>query len=98
MTDTTLTLIAYLVARPGREAALTQAITAILPAVRAEGGCLEYRAHVLAQAPGTVVVYERWRDQRAFDAHAAGAAFTSLAARFDELLGAPLRLEFLASL
>ncbi|MFG1480051.1 putative quinol monooxygenase [Xanthobacter sp. V4C-4] len=94
-TADTVTLIAYLEARPGAEPALIAAITAILPAVLAEDGCLDYRAHLLAQASGTVVMYERWRDQQAFEAHAAGPAFTGLAARFDDLLGAPLRLEFL---
>ncbi|WP_118137952.1 putative quinol monooxygenase [Oceanicella sp. SM1341] len=92
---TEITLIARLVARRGREEALLGAIAVAVPAARAEDGCIAYEPHVLADTPGTVVMYERWRDQAAFEAHGAGPAFTALAAQFDGLLAEPLRLEFL---
>ena len=38
-------LIARLVAREGQEAALVQAMAALVPAVLAEPGCLAYVAH-----------------------------------------------------
>jgi quinol monooxygenase YgiN len=88
-------LVAYLVAKPGQEQALADAITAIVPTVLKEPGCLAYSAHVSRERPGTIVMYEVWQDQAALDAHAAGAAFTGLAARFDTLLGEPLRIDLL---
>ncbi|KAA0576299.1 putative quinol monooxygenase [Azospirillum sp. Sh1] len=88
-------LVAYLVAKPGQEQALADAITAIVPAVLKEPGCLAYSAHVNRERPGTIVMYEVWQDQAALDTHAKAAAFTGLAAQFDTLLGEPLQIELL---
>jgi quinol monooxygenase YgiN len=90
--DHQVQLVAYLVAKPGQEQALRDAITAIVPDVLREPGCITYAAHSQADQPGTVVMYEVWADQAALDTHAAGPAFGRLAARFDALLGEPLRL------
>ncbi|MDE1150206.1 MAG: putative quinol monooxygenase [Azospirillaceae bacterium] len=86
-------LVAYLTAKPGREQALADAMAALVPLVLAEPGCIAYTAHISRTDPATVVMYEVWADQAALDVHAKGANLASLAARFDELLGAPLRLE-----
>jgi quinol monooxygenase YgiN len=88
-------LIARLVPREGREAALAQAIAEIVPPVREEPGCLVYAAHESRERPGTIVMIETWESQAALDAHAAGANFCALAARFDDFLGEPLAIETL---
>lgn len=99
MTDSTqIPLVAHLVARPGKEQALIDAVLAIVPAVRQEPGCIAYVPHITRENPVTVVMYEVWADQAALDTHAAGANLGALAARFDELLAVPLRLEFLKPL
>lgn len=99
MTDPNqIQLVAYLVAKPGREDALIAALLGIVPAVRDEPGCLLYVPHVDREDPRTVVMYEIWADQGALDAHAAGANLTGLASRFDELLAEPLRIETLRRL
>lgn len=86
-------LVAYLVAKPGKKQELIDAISAIVPAVREEPGCIAYTPHVSREHPDTVVMYEVWADQAALDAHAAGANFSGLAARFGKLLAEPLRIE-----
>lgn len=86
-------LIARLVAREGRQAALAQAVAAIVPAVLEEPGCLAYTAHESREQPGTIVMYEVWESQADLDAHAGGSNFRALAARFDELLSEPLAIE-----
>ena len=86
-------LLARLRAQPGQEAALIDAVTAIVPEVRAEPGCLVYAAHLSREEPGTIVMYEVWADQAALDAHTKAPALSSLAARFGELLAEPLGLE-----
>lgn len=91
--DRQIELIAHLVARPGREQELIDAVLAIVPAVREEPGCIAYVPHVTRERPGTVVMYEVWADQTALDAHAKAPSLSGLAARFDELLSEPLRLE-----
>lgn len=88
-------LIARLVAREGQEAALVQAMAALVPAVLAEPGCLAYVAHESRERPRTIVMYEVWESQAALDIHADGVNFRTLAARFDELLSEPLAIEIL---
>jgi len=86
-------LIAHLVAKPGKEQALIDAVLAIVPAVLEEPGCLGYTPHVSRARPDTVVMYEVWENQAALDVHAKAPNLASLAARFEELLAEPLRLE-----
>jgi quinol monooxygenase YgiN len=91
-------LVAHLVAKPGKEQALFDALLAIVPAVRQEPGCIAYDPHVSRERADTVVMFEVWENQAALDAHAAGPNLTGLATRFDELLAAPLRIETLRRL
>ncbi|WP_321490180.1 putative quinol monooxygenase [uncultured Hyphomonas sp.] len=88
-------LVATLVARPGMETALVDAVLGIVPNVRKESGCISYIPHVVKDRPGTIVMYEVWADQASLDAHASGENLESLAAQFDVLLSEPLRLEVL---
>jgi quinol monooxygenase YgiN len=96
MTETSpIQIIAHLVPRPGQEKALADAVAILVPAVLQEPGCLEYAAHESMDHPGTIVMYEVWADKAALDTHAAGPNLGALVARFDELLGEPLKLEAL---
>ena len=89
-------LIAHLVPKAGMEDALAEAILAIVPAVRREPGCIAYTPHLSQEAPGTIVMVETWADEAALAAHEKAPPLTGLAARFDELLAEPLRLERLS--
>lgn len=91
-------LIAYLVAKPGKEEALIAALLAIVPAVEQEPGCIAYIPHVIRERPGTIVMYEIWEDEAALEAHTRNSNLASLAARFEELLDEPLRLQTLRRL
>jgi quinol monooxygenase YgiN len=91
-------LVAYLVPKAGKEAELAAAIKEILPDVQREPGCITYIAHESREHPGTIVMYEAWESDAVLDAHVASAPFMKLAARFDDLLGEPLRLEHLTQI
>jgi quinol monooxygenase YgiN len=73
-------IVAVLTAKIGHRAALLAAFKAIVPAVHAEPGCIEYQAVVdLDTSPAkfgadALVVIEKWADQAALDAHNAGDA------------------------
>jgi quinol monooxygenase YgiN len=54
-----------------REAFLASRLDAIRSS-RAEAGCLDYSLMPDPIEPGRVVLYERWADQAALDAHLAG--------------------------
>ena len=89
-------IIAYLVPKAGMEDALSDAVLAIVPAVRREPGCLSYTPHLSRDRPGMIVMVERWADDAALAAHEKAPPLAGLAARFDELLAEPLRLERLS--
>ncbi len=91
--DATVHLVARLVPRAGKADDLLQAVLAILPQVRSEPGCIAYLAHASRDEPGVIVMIETWADQAALDSHATAPAFSGLAARFADLLGAPPSLE-----
>ncbi|MGV0908460.1 putative quinol monooxygenase [Martelella sp. FOR1707] len=85
-------VVAVLKARPGKSAALLEALEAIIPAVRREDGCIRYELTVDRADADRAVMLEVWRDEAALGRHETAAPFVSLAARFDELLAEPVAL------
>jgi quinol monooxygenase YgiN len=61
--------IAILVAYPGDEEALTDALERLLGTTQIERGMLQYDAYRDAQGPRRLVFNKRWDDQKAFRAH-----------------------------
>ncbi len=66
---------------------MAEAIGAVAPV------CLGYVVHISRQAPGANAMCEVWADRAALAVRNQAPALTSLAARFDERLAEPLRLE-----
>ena len=64
-----LSVVAVLVAQPGQESVLRDALVALVPPTLREDGCLGYELNESAAAPGTFVTVERWRGQEDLDAH-----------------------------
>lgn len=62
-------------ARPGEEARVAQHLGALAAASRSEPGCLAYVAHKATDDAATFLVYERYRDRAAFEAHRASEHF-----------------------
>jgi (4S)-4-hydroxy-5-phosphonooxypentane-2,3-dione isomerase len=60
---------AQLVARPGQEEVVADAMRAMVPASRAEAGCLMYLAHRSLDDPRRFMFYEQYVDEAAFQAH-----------------------------
>jgi autoinducer 2-degrading protein len=64
-------VLARLVARPGEEATIVEAMREIVPASRAEPGCLLYIAHQDESDPRRFMFYEQYVDEAAYQAHVA---------------------------
>jgi autoinducer 2-degrading protein len=64
-----LVLIATWVAKPGREADIERILAAMTPLSRAEPGCEAYHAHRSADDPRSFLLYERYADEAAAEAH-----------------------------
>jgi quinol monooxygenase YgiN len=85
-----LFLFARFHARPGREAALLEAIRAVEAPTRLEPGCLDYRIFRSVRVPGELWIHTRWRDRAAFDLHAALPHTVQFLAAVEPLIDHPL--------
>jgi len=91
-----IVIIAEIEPSPREEQTVQEALLTAVARVRSEDdGCERYELHRDRRTAGFVMV-ERWRDQAALDAHAAGPAFAALSAALDGRLAAPIRLRPLA--
>jgi quinol monooxygenase YgiN len=59
---------------PADQAAFVAGRVDQITATRSEGGCLEYAMSADPADPSRVLLFERWADQAAFDAHMAAVA------------------------
>jgi quinol monooxygenase YgiN len=68
---------------PTKRSAAEAAFDRMRAATLAEAGCLAYQAYLDRTDPGTVFIFEKWRDQAALTAHFA----TPHMAEFGQALG-----------
>lgn len=67
---------ARLLAKPGEEDTIIGAMREIVPASRAEPGCVAYIAHQDISDPRRFMFYEQYDDEAAFQAHTESDHFT----------------------
>jgi quinol monooxygenase YgiN len=88
-------VIAVITAKPGKREEVLRHWRQIVPAVRAEKGCIEYGAAVDADpalpvqtkyGPDTFVVVEKWESVDALKAHAAAPHTAAYGAKTKDLL------------
>jgi len=84
----------HFVVDPADQAAFVAGREEAMRLTRTEPGCLEYVMAADPVDPGRVVLYERWADQAALDAHMVGPAMAALAGIADAVEG--LDLQFAA--
>lgn len=76
-------------AKPGTEAQLEAAFVKAIQATRKEKGCSTYDLNRDLQKPGQYVLYERWQDLPALNAHLHTPHITKLLADLADLFAAP---------
>jgi quinol monooxygenase YgiN len=64
-----LLLTAFIEVAPNDREAIAAGLAKVIPATRAEDGCVEYGCYEDTGSPGRYVFVERWRDQAALDRH-----------------------------
>jgi quinol monooxygenase YgiN len=69
MSDSLLTIIAHIKAKPGLEARMQQDLLSLLAPTRAESGCITFDLLQDTNDPTVFVLYENWKDQATLDAH-----------------------------
>ena len=90
-----VTVIALITAKPGLRDKVLAIFNANVPAVRAESGCIEYRATVDAAGasalqtkigPDSFAVVEQWASMQALEAHATAPHVLTYRANTKDLL------------
>jgi quinol monooxygenase YgiN len=88
-------VLAIITAKPGMRDSVLEAFRANVPAVRAEGGCIEYGAAIDAEnalsfqtryGPDTFVVIEKWESMAALAAHAAAPHMAAYGAKTKDMI------------
>ena len=88
-------VVAVLTAKPGKREEVLEHFRAIVPAVRAENGCIEYGAAVDADpalpvqtryGADTFVVIEKWESLDALSAHGQAPHMQAFGAKVKDLL------------
>lgn len=64
-----LTIVAKITAKPGHEAQVRAALTALIAPTLQEDGCLQYDLHVDNDAPGVFLFFENWTSRETWQAH-----------------------------
>ena len=92
---TELISIATATAHPGRLDDLVRELRARVEPTRAQPGNLEFALYREADAPDTIVAYERWATRADWEHHLKGEHVTSLMEAFTTILAAPPQIRVL---
>jgi quinol monooxygenase YgiN len=92
MSDKTLSVIARLKAKEGKEAQLESALKAVLIPTRNEQGCVNYDLHVNSENPGEFFFYENWVSTCDLDRHLQSEHIVALKNKAAELLAEPAEI------
>ena len=85
----TLTVVALIKAKPGKEATLRADLLALVPITRQEPGCINYDLHIATDNPGHFMFHENWASQQHLNDHLARPHIAAMLAKAPELLAEP---------
>jgi quinol monooxygenase YgiN len=93
--DAPFTLLVRFQAKEGAGEKLEAAFATAAKATRQEKGCLAYQLNRDVKMPTRYVVYERWQNLAALEAHLKSAHITTLLAEINEIRATPPEAEVL---
>lgn len=82
----TLTVVARLKAKSGKDDALAGVLQGLVAPTRAEAGCVRYEMNRSHDDPGLFMFVELWQDRPLWEAHMASPHLTAFSARQDDLV------------
>lgn len=92
MTSNLLTVVAEMVAQPGKEEELKRQLLALVEPTRKEEGFVQYDLHESTDEPGRFIFYENWTSRQTLDRHLASPHLRAFVAVAGELLIEPPRI------
>jgi quinol monooxygenase YgiN len=94
MTDSLLTIVARIKAKPGMETRMQRDLLNLLAPTRAESGCITFDLLKDTADPTVSVLYENWKDQAALDAHFQQPYVKQVLQAYEETLAEPIEVLF----
>lgn len=88
-----LTVIARMTSKPGKEEELREALEALIEPTLKEEGCINYELHQGVEDPSVFIFYENWASQELHAKHMNSIHLNEFKAKMDNLLAAPLQLD-----
>lgn len=64
-----LTIVAHITAKPDQVDLVRKELESLIPATRAETGCLEYELHLDNENPAHFMFYETWQSPEDWQSH-----------------------------
>jgi quinol monooxygenase YgiN len=81
-----VTVVAEMLAKPGREEALKSELLDMVEKTRTEEGCAQYDLHVALGEPGRFVFFENWASEEALKAHSESAHLKAFGVKAADLV------------
>ena len=92
MNSKLLTVVAEIVARPGKEDEVRKHLVGFVELTRKEKGCVQYDLHVVNDDHGRFLFYENWDSAEDLDAHAGSEHISAFRSISSGLLAQPTRI------
>lgn len=94
----TVHVVAKFVAKPGQEASLKTAITALIAPTRKDPGYIAYDLYESTERPGEFVLVEEWETKDLLAAHLDTPHLNGFKAAAPDLLAVPLSVQLFAEM
>jgi quinol monooxygenase YgiN len=92
MNATSLTVVAHVKAKPGKEAQVRQELLSLVAPSRKHAGCLNYDLHQATDNPAMFLFHENWTNKAALDAHLQQPHVQSVLGKLGALLAEPAQI------
>jgi len=94
MKANTLTVIAQVKAKPGKEAEVRKELLSLVAPSRKDEGCLNYDLHQSADNPAEFLFHENWASRALLDKHLQKPDLQAVLARVGQLVAEPPQITF----
>lgn len=98
MSDSRISVVARLKAKPGVEEQVKQELMGLVAPSRKDMGCINYDLHQSVEDPCLFVFYENWESKADLDAHLGRSHVQTVLGKVDQLLAEPVELTLLKML
>lgn len=89
---TSLTVIAYIFAKPGEEQQVRAALLVLVDETRKEKGCINYDLHQQDENPAQFMMYENWQSAEDLEEHARSAHLREFGRNMSPFLERPIEI------